>query len=405
MSNNQWSLLKKNYFAPLFFTQFLGAFNDNLFKNALIILLAFNTAILPKGINDIIAVNISAGLFILPFFLFSGIAGQISDKYEKSKLIKILKLWEIIIVSVGMLGLYLENLTLLWVTLFGLGVQSAFFGPLKYSILPQHLNNKELLGGNALVESGTFIAILFGTILGGILIQLNYGWLFVGIISILIAILGYISAKNIPLAQANDPSIQINKNIITQTFKSLKIAKANKSVFLSILGISWFWFLGATLLAQFPSIIKNNISGDESIVTFFLAVFSIGIGLGSLLCDKLSEHKIEIGLVPFGAIGLSIFCLDFYYSLNSFSIIYPYANVAQFINTPGAIKIICDLIGISIFGGFFMVPLYALIQSRSKEAVRSQIIAANNILNAFFILSAVKPRSSERGCKDDKPSA
>lgn len=387
--NSQWALLKKQYFAPLFFTQFLGALNDNLFKNALIILLTFNTAILPKNISEGIAVNISAGLFILPYFIFSAWAGELADKYEKSKMIQYLKIWEIGIISIGILGLYLGNIYWLWATLFGLGIQATFFGPLKYSILPQHLKEIELVGGNALIESGTFIAILIGTILGGILIQFHYGWFVVGIAAWSVAVFGYISARFIPLAQSSVPELKVGFNIIKQTFKTIIIARNNKTVFRSILGISWFWFFGATLLSQFPALVKDILGGNEHVVTLLLAIFSIGIGIGSLLCEKMSGHKIEIGLVPFGAIGLSIFCFDLYFTLKMISPLHE-AGIMIFIQHVHSMRLLFDFIGLSIFGGFFMVPLYALIQSRSEDSVRSRIIAANNIMNsAFMVISAL----------------
>jgi hypothetical protein len=385
--NNQWSLLGKKYFAPLFWTQFFGAFNDNLFKNALIILLAFNASILPSNISGSIAINISAGLFILPFFLFSALAGEFADKYEKSKIIRILKIWEIIIISIGIIGFYLENIYWMWLTLFGLGIQSAFFGPLKYSILPQHLSSKELIGGNALIESGTFISILLGTILGGVLMQFPHGWIFVAILSLFVAITGYIVSRHIPLAISSEPNLKIGFNIIKQSLTTISIARSNKTVFLSILGISWFWFFGATLLAQFPLLVKDTLGANESTVTFLLAIFSFGIGTGSLLCDRLSGHKVELGLVPFGAIGLSIFSFDFFLSLHNYSALH-HATIIQFLNSHGAFRILIDLIGLSIFGGFFMVPLYAIIQSRSDNNVRSRIIAANNIINAAFMVGS-----------------
>lgn len=388
MSNNsQWSLLKQKYFAPLFYTQFLGAFNDNLYKNALVILLAFNTAILPSGISAMIAVNISAGLFILPYFLFSAWAGELADKYEKSKLIRILKIWEIVIITLGVFSLYIESVTLMWITLFGLGIQAAFFGPLKYSILPQHLPKNDLVGGNALIESGTFIAILLGTILGGVLIQLNDGWLYLGVAAWIVAFAGYFTSRSIPIAPATDPDLKVGFNIYKQTKETIKIARKDKTVFLSILGISWFWFFGATLLAQFPSIVKDVLGANESVVTLLLAVFSIGIGVGSLFCEKMSAHKIEIGLVPFGAIGMSIFCLDFYLSLKGFTTLNN-ASLMQFYIAPGSTRMLLDLIGLSIFGGFFIVPLYAMIQDRSEEKTRSRIIAANNVLNAAFMVGS-----------------
>lgn len=387
--NSQWSLMGKGNFSPLFWTQFLGAFNDNLYKNALIFLLTFGTLVMPGGIKPEIAVQISAGLFILPFFLFSAWAGEIADCNEKSQLIRYLKLWELGIVMIGSAGLYFQSVYLMWASLFGLGVQSAFFGPLKYSILPQHLKDSELIGGNALIEAGTFIAILGGTILGGILIGMNSGWQWVSVGSIAVAILGYLSSRKIPVAPAVDPNLKVDWSFFKPITKTIKLSREVRSVFLSILGISWFWFFGASLLAQFPSLVKDVIGGKEIIVTLFLAIFSIGTGVGSMLCEKMSGKKVEIGLVPFGAFGLSIFAYLLYTSLTSFTNLNG-AGMTEFINAAGSYKIMAYLFFMSVFGGFFIVPLYALIQTRSKENVRSRIIAANNILNALFmVVSAI----------------
>lgn len=382
--NSQWSLLGKRYFAPLFWTQFLGAFNDNFFKNALMIMIAFQATILPAGIQSAVAVNISAGLFILPYFLFSGVAGEIADKQEKSRLIRFLKVWEIAILCIAAIGFSCNNIYLLWITLFGLGVQATFFGPVKYSILPQHLSEQELIGGNALVESGTFVAILLGTILGGIGIHLPHGGLIVSLGAILLALVGLFAANYVPLANSAN-STTIRWNPFATTWDSLKIAKKNRTVFLSILGISWFWFFGATLLAQFPALVKDTIGGTEMIVTLFLAIFSIGTAIGSLLCEKLSDHKVEIGLVPFGAIGLTVMAFDLYFAFNQFHVLHD-ASLSIFLSAPYALRMLMDLFLMSVFGGFFIVPLYALIQTRSEPENRSRIIGANNILNALFMV-------------------
>ena len=390
--SSQWSLLGTKRFLPLFLTQFLGAFNDNIFKNALVILLAFNTALLPTGISSALAVNISAALFILPFLLFSAIAGQLADFHEKSKLIFYLKIWELGMMVLAAFSLYNKNVYLMWLCLFGLGMQAAFFGPLKYSILPQHLQEQELIGGNALIESGTFVAILAGTILGGVLISMNNGSSIIMSLIVILAVVGIFTAKKIPSA----PNVQSGKmsfNIFKQSISVIQIARQNRSVFLSILGISWFWFFGATLLSQFPLMVKDVIGADASIATLLLTVFSVGIAAGSLLCDKLSQGKVEIGLVPFGAIGLSLFGLDLFFALEAFK---PLAtgdmirqvSVMQFINAAGSYRILSDLLFLSAFGGFFTVPLYALIQSRSSPEIRSRIIGANNIMNALFMISS-----------------
>lgn len=390
--HSQFALLKTKNFLPLFITQFMGAFNDNIFKNALIILLAFNAAILPAGISPELAVNISAAVFILPFLLFSAVAGQLADFNEKSRMIRYLKIIEFFIIVIAAFSLGLKNVYLMWVALFGLGIQASFFGPLKYSILPQHLKENELVGGNALIESGTFLAILTGTILGGVLIGVSNGSFYIIGLLLVCSLVGIFSSWQIPLAK-NIQNGTVNFNIFKQTVDIIKIAKSQRSVFLSILGISWFWFLGATLLSQFPLLVKNVIGANAQVVTVLLTLFSIGIAIGSLLCEKLSQGKVEIGLVPFGAIGLTLFGLDLYFALEAFNSLSQGAlnesiGASAFIASKGSYRIMFDLFFMSIFGGFFTVPLYALIQSRSLPENRSRIIGANNILNSLFMIAS-----------------
>jgi len=389
--SSQFTLLKEKKFLPLFITQFLGAFNDNVFKNALVILLAFSASILPSGISPEMAVNVSAAIFILPFLLFSAVAGQLADFNEKSRIIKILKIAELVITVVACASLLLQNVYLMWGALFGLGAQAAFFGPLKYSILPQHLRQSELIGGNALIESGTFLAILTGTILGGILIGMTGGaYAIVGLLMVG-SVAGLMASYKIPLA----PSLQTGRvsfNIFKQSIDILKIAQSQKSVFLSILGISWFWFLGATLLSQFPLLVKNVFIANSQVVTVLLTLFSVGIALGSLLCEKLSQGRVEIGLVPFGAIGLTVFGLDLYFALEAFQSVRlgssELLGAYGFIEAAKSNRIMLDLFFMSVFGGFFTVPLYSFIQSRSLPETRSRIIGANNILNAVFMIAS-----------------
>ena len=385
--HSQFALMKSKNFLPLFITQFLGAFNDNIFKNSLVILLAFSASILPSGITPELAVNISAAIFILPFLLFSAVAGQLADFNEKSRIIRYLKVIELIVVCIASMSLVMQNVYLMWAALFGLGVQAAFFGPIKYSILPQHLKENELVGGNALIESGTFIAILTGTILGGVLIGINHGSYYIVGILLACSVIGVVSAWKIPLAQ-NIQSGHISFNIFKQSIDIIKIAKSQKSVFLSILGISWFWFLGAILLSQFPLLVKNVIGANAQVVTVLLTLFSVGIAIGSLLCEKLSQGKVEIGLVPFGAIGLTVFGFDLYFALEAFKALGGDAGASAFIHAPNSYRIMLDLFFMSIFGGFFTVPLYAFIQSRSLPENRSRIIGANNILNSLFMIGS-----------------
>lgn len=384
--HSQLTLLRQRRFLPYFITQFLGAFNDNVYKNALVILIAFQAT--QQHLNSDTLINISAGLFILPFFLFSATAGQLADKYEKSRLMQLIKLFEISIMLFAAVGFYYLDLTILFVALFLMGLHSTLFGPAKYGILPQHLHQHELMGGNALVEMGTFLAILLGTILGGILISLPHGGMWVSVVTVLIAIFGYLSAKQIPFAPAADPNVKIAWNIFSETWQILKFTRENYTVFQSILAISWFWFVGALFLAQFPNYSKIYLHGDEHLVTFLLALFSVGVGSGSLLCERLSGQRVDIGLVPFGALGLTLFSLDL-----SFAHL-PQTNqvltVGQFWETQGSLRIILDIVFIGIFGGIFIVPLYTLVQQRTEKSHLSRVIAGNNILNAvFMVLSAI----------------
>jgi len=389
LTDNQFSLLRQRRFLPLFLTQFLGAFNDNVFKNALIILIAFQAAE-SSGLNSHTLINLSAGLFILPFFLFSASAGQLADKFEKARLIRFTKLLEVGIMACAFIGFYTQNIALLMTLLFFMGAQSTLFGPLKYGILPQHLTDAELVGGNGLIETGTFLAILLGTMLGGILIAVQ-GWgvqvVSLGVVGI--ALLGYWASRAIPIAAPVAPDLKLNWNPFTETVRNIGFARQNRTVFLSILGISWFWFLGSVYLTQLPNYTKLNLGANEQVVTLLLTLFSLGIGMGSLLCERLSGRMVEIGLVPFGSIGLSLFGFDLYFAAPA-PLGLESSGLGAFLSHPGSWRIIFDIVLLGIFGGFYIVPLYALIQSRSASSHRSRIIAANNIINALLmVLSAL----------------
>jgi len=377
-----FSLLKVRYFSPYFFTQFLGAFNDNVFKNYLIIMITYNIV----GADVNMLTNLSAALFILPFFIFSASAGQIADKYEKAWLIRCLKAFEIAVMGLAAVGFYTQNINLLMAVLFLMGTQSAFFGPVKYGILPQHLPAKELVAGNALVEMGTFLAILLGTLAGGLLLALE-GSLGISTVVILIAVAGYACSCGIPTAPGLAPDLRINANPFSETMKNLRLAVQHRTLFLSMLGISWFWFLGAAYLTQLPNFTLSTLHANQQVVTLLLAVFSVGIGAGSILCDTLSDEQVEIGLVPFGSIGLTLFGIDFCWAQTA---IVASSSVAEFLSQWGSWHLLFDLLMIGVFGGFYIVPLYAMIQQRSPEGHRSRMIAANNILNALFmVVSAV----------------
>ena len=384
---NQFALLRQRRFAPFFWTQFAGAMNDNVFKISFTLLVTFRAAELTT-LDPKLLVNLIAGLFILPFVLFSATAGQLADKLEKSRLIRFVKLLEIAIMTIGAFGFFGRHIALLYTALFLMGLHSTLFGPVKYAYLPQHLKPQELVGGNGLVESGTFIAILLGTIVGGTLIARgDAGPMYAAVAVLAIALAGYAVSRLVPNSPAADPGLAINWNPFSETWKNLKFAKRNRTVFLSLLGISWLWFFGATFLTQFATFSKDVLGGDEDVVTLLLAVFSVGIGIGSLLCEKLSGDKVEIGLVPFGSIGMSVFAVDLYLASRGMAPIGT-RGIAAFLAEPANWRVMADLALLAMFGGFYSVPLYALIQSRCEPSHRSRIIAANNILNAALMVAS-----------------
>ena len=385
--SGQFELLRQKRFLPFFITQFFGAFNDNVFKNALIILIAFQGSQLINGGADLL-INIAAALFILPFFLFSATAGQWIDKYEKSASIRAIKLIEIVIMSLAAFALLQGYIFILIALLFLMGTQSAFFGPAKYSYIPQHLKTNELIEGNAWVQMGTFVAILMGTILGGVMIGMEQGRLYVACTIVLLAVAGYLASRFIPVTPSLNEDLKINWNIFSETYRNFKFLKTNRTVFLSILGVSWFWFLGATYLVQLPNYTKTVLGGNEQVVTLLLAMFTVGIGGGSLLCNWLSGKKIEIGLVPFGSIGLTLFGIDLYLSQPD---VIPVVIIGlkEFLSS-GHFRLIADVILIGFFGGLYIVPLMALVQQRSEPEHMSRVIAGNNIINAMLmVLSAL----------------
>ncbi|MGW8183405.1 MAG: MFS transporter [Burkholderiales bacterium] len=384
---SQFRLLLERRFAPFFGVQFLGALNDNVFKQGLVILLAYQTVSFTTLQSDVLQ-NLAQALFILPFFIFSASAGQLADKYEKSRLISITVLIELCVMVFGAIGLFLRSLELLLVALFLSGTQSALFGPVKYAILPQHLREEELVGGNALVETGTSIAILAGLVVGGWLVA-RPGWGVAGVAATTIAISAAALAlsRRIPRAAPPDPGLRFNWNPVTETWRNLRFLGTNRTILLSVLGISWFWFFGAMFVTQFPNLSRKVLAGDEQVVTLMLIMFSVGIGAGSLLCERLSGHKIEIGLVPFGSIGLTLFATDLYWALSDYAAPGP-VGLRDFLAVAAHWRVLIDLVLIGVFGGFYIVPLYALIQTRSEKSHRSRVIAGNNILNALFMVVA-----------------
>ncbi len=385
MPNSQTSLLGQKRFLPYFITQFFGAFNDNIFKNVLLLFVAFaGVGVLPISSN--LFINLAAGLFILPFFLFSASAGVLADKYEKSWFIRKVKIAEIGIMCLGAIGFITESYLILLLLLFLMGTQSAFFGPVKYALLPQQLKQEELVPGNALVETGTFLAILLGTLGAGVIASAeNAKYLAAGSV-VLFALLGYISSRSIPEAPASAPDLTFRWRPIQQTKQTIAIAKADKTTFQALMAISWFWFLGAAYLTQFPNFTKIYLNGSESAVSFLLALFSIGIAVGSLACDKLSNHRIEIGIVPLGSLGITIF--GWLMASSVPSSLPEFETFADFVAHQPLWPVFAYLLLLGASGGIFIVPLYALMQQRAKVTERAQVIAALNIYNSLFMVGS-----------------
>ena len=382
---SQFRLLRQRRFLPFFGAQAFGAFNDNVYKNVLVIVATYHAAEYTKLEPELLT-NIAAGLFILPYVLFSGIAGQLADRLDKTLVMKAVKAAEIVIMSIAALGFAAQSIELLLGALFLMGMHSTFFAPAKYGLLPEVLEEAELVGGNAWVQMGTFLAILLGTLTAGLLAE-KAGTGMIAATLISVAAVGFVFSLAIPALRPTSPDLRVDWRPWTSSWDNIRAARESRAVFLSILGISWFWFYGALVLAQLPLFSKNVLGGSEQIVTVLLVVFSAGIGVGSMLCERLSGRKVEIGLVPFGSIGLTAFAVDLYFAV-------PHSppgtalTAAQFVVLPGSWRVLLDLGLIGVFGGFFIVPLYALVQQRSRREVMSRVIGANNILNAVFMVVA-----------------
>jgi 1-acyl-sn-glycerol-3-phosphate acyltransferase len=383
---NQFALLRQRRFAPFFWTQFSGAANDNLFKFAFTVMVTYQLSVdwLPPALAGLVI----GALFILPFLLFSATSGQLTDKLEKTRMIRFVKNLEIVIMLIAGWGFLAGNVAALLLCTFLMGLHSTLFGPVKFALLPQVLTERELTGGNGMVEMGTFVAILLGNVVGGLIVAMpEVGHRNVAFACVALAILGRVIAGRIPAAPATDPGLTINWNPVSETWRNLKLAHENIAVFRSLLGISWMWFFGAVFLSQFPSFAKEVLHGDEHVASLLLVVFSIGIGTGSLLCEMLGRRHVEIGLVPLGAIGMSVFAIDLYFAArglpNSGSI-----TVSAFLSVSAHWRVMADLLLLSLFAGLYSVPMYALIQLRSQPTHRARIIAANNILNALFMIAS-----------------
>ena len=381
---NQFALLAQRRFAPFFWTQFLGAANDNLFKFALTVMVTYQLRV--SWLSPEMAGLAIGALFILPFVLLSATAGQLADKLEKTRIIRFVKTLEIAIMALAAWGFWAADVGVLLAGVFLMGVHSTLFGPVKFAYLPQHLSERELTGGNGMVEMGTFVAILLGQLAGGLLVAApGAGRLWVAAACLTVALLGRACAQLIPHSPSTDPGLRIRWNPVAETWRNLRLARGNPVVFRSLLGISWMWFFGAVFLSQFPSFAKEVLHGNEHVASLLLLVFSVGIGIGSLACEVLSRRHVEIGLVPFGAIGMSVFAIDLYFASRGGA---PAGllGMAEFLREPTHWRAMADLGLLSLFAGLYSVPMYALIQLRAAPTHRARIIAANNILNALFMI-------------------
>lgn len=387
---NQFQLFKHRRFNAMFFTQFLGAFNDNIFKQALILVLTY-TAASQLGMEVSILNNLAAMLFILPYFLFSALAGQIADKFEKSKLTQFIKLLELVIMAIAAVGFVFEWYTLLFVALFLMGTHSTFFGPIKYAYLPQAMKEDELVGANGLFQMGTSLAILLGMIIAGVLTQLSQSLYWISVTVLIVAVLGYLAARYIPTMPAMQPNLNINWNIITTSLSTIRYLYSLPFLFFVILGNSWFWFYGATFLTQTPEFSKVILQGDESVVIFLLTLFSVGVSIGSLLCKSLTKNQVSLRLLPFGIAGLSIFAIDLYFSLSSLNIDVNNSallGIRDLFGLNGSWRVFADLFFLGFSGGLYIVPLYASMQAYAPRSHRARIVGANNIFNAIFMVTS-----------------
>ncbi len=382
---NQFALLRQRRFAPFFWTQFGGAANDNLFKFAFTVMVTYRAqqgAWLSPGVM----VNLIAGLYILPFVLFSATSGQLSDKLRKERLMRGVKLLEIGIMVLALWGFVAGNVAALLVCTFGMGLHSTIFGPAKYAYLPQHLNTAELTGGNGMTEMGTFVAILLGNLAGGLLMAFPQGPLLAGLACVAVALLGWTAARFIPATAPVDPQLRINWNPFTETARNLRLAAGDRTVLQALLAISWMWFYGVAFLTQFPVFARHVLGGDEAVASLLLAVFSIGIALGSVACEWLARGRVEIGLVPLGAVGMTVFGVDMYFATLNLPQEVALQGVAAFVTDPAHWRVMADLFLLSASAGIYSVPLYALIQQHTPVTHRSRVIAANNIINALYMV-------------------
>lgn len=372
-------------FSALFATQFLGAFNDNIFKTALFVMISFyglgNNDWLPAGQM----LNLGALLFILPYFLFSALSGQLSTKFNKARLARVVKLLEIVVMSVAAYGFYIQSAPLLLFCLFCMGTQSTLFGPLKYAVLPDYLNDRELIMGNSLIESATFIAILLGQILGTGMAGLPPHW--VGVIVVSIAVSGAVASLFMPSVTAKEPDMRIQANIVKNTKDLLKQTFAQRELYTAVIGISWFWLVGSVYTTQLPTFTQIHLGGNDNVFNLMLALFSIGIAIGSILCAKISKQHLNLKLVSVGTIGLTVCGLILVW-LTHGERFTQLQGIVWFLSQAKAYPVILIMTAIGFFGGFFSVPLYTWLQTASSDVFRAHAIAANNIVNGLFMVTA-----------------
>ena len=374
------SLLRSRRLGPLLATQTLGAINDNLFKNALVVLVLFHAA---AGGPAMVAA--AGGVFILPYAFLSATAGQVADRSRKNRVIVWVKLAEVALMLLAAAGFLVDSTPLLFLVLFGLGVQATFFGPLKYSILADHLAEHELVAGNGLIEAGTFLGILAGTIAGGALIPLDGGPVIVSVAGIVVALAGVAAALAIPAARASAPGLRVGPNVVRETINLLRIARRNRPVWLCLLGLSWFWVVGATLVAELPALVRDDLHANARVVTLLLAFFSIGVGAGSMLCGRILKGQVTARHVPFAALGLAVFILDFSFAVGR---AHGLSDAHAILTTAAGWHMLVDLLLLSACGGLYSVPLYAILQDRSPPAERARMVAANNVVNAAAMVAA-----------------
>ena len=385
-ANSQFALLNQPRFGPFFWTQFCGAANDNLFKFALTVMVTYQLSVswLPASLAGLVI----GALFILPFVLFSATSGQLAEKYDHAVLMRWVKNFEIAIMGVAAVGFATHQVALLLLCTFLMGLHATLFGPVKFAYLPRILHTHELTGGNGMVEMGTFVAILLGNLVGGLLVAIpNIGHSVVAVACIWVALLGRWASARIPSVPASLPHTVINWNPFTEARHNLQLARANPRVFHTLLGISWMWFFGATFLSQFPSFAKEVLHGDAHVASLLLVVFSVGIGLGSLMCETLSRGRVEIGLVPLGAMGMSLFAVDLYLAASPLADA-PLMDITTFLAHRTHWRVMADLFFLSLFTGLYSVPLYAWVQLHSPPTECGRIMAANNIINALFMIAS-----------------